>query len=101
METRTKEVKTTAKKRNPVFMVILAVLVIGGGWFGISKYNYSKHHEDTEDAQVSADISPVIPRVAGYVKEVRVQDNQLVKKGDTLLLLDNRDYVIKLEEAEA
>lgn len=92
---------TTKKKRNPVFMVILAVLVIGGGWFGYSKYQHGKHHEETDDAQVSADISPVIPRIPGYVTEVKVNDNQWVKKGDTLLVLDNRDYVIKLEQAEA
>lgn len=89
------------KKRNPVFIIILAVLVIGGGWFGISKYIHSLHHEDTDDAQVSADISPVIPRVAGYIADIKVKDNQWVKKGDTLLVLDNRDYVIKVEQAEA
>lgn len=92
---------TTAKKRNPVFIIILIILVIGGGWFGISKYQHSLHHEETDDAQVSADISPVIPRIAGYVAEIRVDDNQWVKKGDTLLVLDNRDQVIKLQQAEA
>src|SRR6476659_3121933 len=101
MEATTTTVTKTTKKRNPVFMIILAALIIGGGWFGISKYNYAKHHEETDDAQVSADISPVIPRVAGYIKEVRVQDNQQVKKGNTLLILDDRDYRIKLDEAEA
>jgi len=103
METTTttpQEVKVT-KKRNPIFLIILAVLIIGGAWFGISKYTYAQHHETTDDAQVSADISPVIPRVSGYVKDVRVRDNQVVKKGDTLIILDNRDYVIKVEEAEA
>src|SRR3982751_4153698 len=99
-EVKTAEVKTT-KKRNPVFMIILGLLVIGGAWFGISKYTYAQHHEDTDDAQVSADISPVIPRVSGYVKEVRVKDNQIVKKGDTLMVLDDRDYRLKVEEAEA
>jgi membrane fusion protein (multidrug efflux system) len=89
------------KKRNPVFIIILCLLIIGGGWFGISKYHHSLHHEETDDAQVSADIIPVIPHVAGYVKEVVVRDNQQVKKGDTLLILDDRDYKIKLEEAEA
>jgi membrane fusion protein, multidrug efflux system len=89
------------KKRNPVFIVILVILIIGGGWFGISKYYHSLHHEETDDAQVSADIIPVIPHVAGYVKKVVVNDNQQVKKGDTLLILDDRDYKIKLEEAEA
>ncbi|MBL7743437.1 MAG: HlyD family secretion protein [Chitinophagaceae bacterium] len=89
------------KRKKPVFIIILAVLVIGGAWFGISKYIHSLHHEDTDDAQVSADISPVIPRVAGYVMDVAVADNQRVKKGDTLMILDNRDYVIKVEQAEA
>lgn len=99
-KTTTTEVKTT-KKRNPVFPIILLLLIGAGAWFGISKYTYGKHHEDTEDAQVSADISPVIPRVAGYVKDVHVNDNQFVKKGDTLMILDDRDYRIKVQEAEA
>jgi membrane fusion protein (multidrug efflux system) len=99
--TKTESVKSTPKKRNPIFMIILIALILGGAWFGISKYNYAKHHEETDDAQVSADISPVIPRVAGYVKEVRVTDNQQIKKGDTILILDDRDYRIKLDEAEA
>ncbi len=101
METNTNETKPAAKKRNPVFIIILIVLVIGGGWFGISKYQHSLHHEETDDAQISADINPVIPRVSGYVTEVRVNDNQRVKKGDTLMILDNRDYMVKLEQAEA
>ncbi|MFN8289325.1 MAG: HlyD family secretion protein [Chitinophagaceae bacterium] len=92
---------TPRKKRNPVFLIILAVLVIGGGWFGYTKYQHSKHHEETDDAQISADISPVIPRISGYVTDVRVNDNQWVKKGDTLFILDNRDYIIRLEQAEA
>jgi membrane fusion protein (multidrug efflux system) len=100
MEKATKTVKVREKK-NPVFLIILCLLIIFGAWFGISKYTYAQHHEGTDDAQVSADISPVIPRVAGYVKEVRAKDNQLVKEGDTLLLLDDRDYQIKLKEAEA
>src|SRR5450432_2589792 len=103
MET-TNSSKTSApgkKKRNPVFIVVLAILVIGGGWFGFNKYQHGLHHQETDDAQVSADISPVIPRIGGYVSEVRVKDNQWVKSGDTLLVLDNRDYVIRLEQAEA
>src|SRR5690349_15710843 len=89
------------KKRNPVFIVILGILIIGGGWFGVSKYSHGLHHEETDDAQVSADIVPVIPRVAGYVANVLVKDNQQVKKGDTLVILDDRDLKIKLDQAEA
>lgn len=100
MET-TEKMTSAPKKKNPVFIIILLALLIGGSWFGISKYRHSLHHEETDDAQVSADISPVIPRISGYVSNILVDDNQWVKKGDTLMILDDRDYKIKLEQAEA
>lgn len=89
------------KKKSKGFIIVLALLVIAGTWFGVSKYTHGRHHEETDDAQVEANISPVIPRVAGYVKEVRVKDNQFVKKGDTLLVLDDRDLALKVLQAEA
>ncbi len=89
------------RKRSKVFIIILIAMVLLGGWFGISKYTYAQHHEETDDAQVQADISPIIPRVAGYVKEIRVKDNQLVHKGDTLILLDDRDLKLRVDQAEA
>lgn len=113
METQTNEIKNThvqsgknmqekpaPKKRNLRFIIVLAVLVIGGGAFGITKYIHALHHEETDNAQIEANVSPVIPRVSGFIKEVRVADNQSVKKGDTLLILDDRDLKIKVEQAE-
>jgi membrane fusion protein (multidrug efflux system) len=97
----TQDVPAEPKKRNKIFPVILAVLVLVGGGFGIKSYLHGQSHEETDDAQVEASISPVIPRIAGYISEIKVQDNQLVKKGDTLIILDNRDQVIKLAQAEA
>ncbi len=100
-----KKVKLTKeaapKKRNYKFIIVLGLLVIFGSWFGITKYVHGQHHEETDDAQVQANISPVIPRVSGYVTEVRVKDNQQVHKGDTVLILDNRDLKLKVEQAEA
>lgn len=105
MESQTKTTtvvqETEVPKKRKIFPIILALLIIVGGTFGATKYIHAMHHEETDDAQIDADISPVIPRVAGYVKEVRVKDNQRVKKGDTLLILDDRDLQIKLEQAEA
>ena len=97
------EQKNTAppKKSSKGFIIVLGLLVIGGGWFGFSKYQHAQKHEETDDAQIEANISPVIPRVAGYVKAVMVKDNQLVKKGDTLLILDDRDLALKVLQAEA
>ena len=54
------------KKRSKTFLIVLILLLIVGGWFGISKYLYSKHHETTDDAQVEANINPMnlyVPRV--------------------------------------
>lgn len=114
METQVNEVRSTSnktgnaapqeqppKKRNMRFIIILAVLVIGGATFGISKYVHALHHEETDNAQIDANVSPVIPRVSGYVISVRVRDNQEVKKGDTLVVLDDRDLQIRLQQTEA
>ncbi|MEO6813200.1 MAG: HlyD family secretion protein [Ginsengibacter sp.] len=90
-----------SKKRSKVFLIILIVMILLGGWFGLTKYNHGLHHEETDDAQIEADIIPIIPRVSGYVKEIRVMDNQQVHKGDTLIIIDDRDLKIKLMEAEA
>src|SRR6185437_25090 len=97
----TEKTQPEPKKRSKVFLIILIIMVLGGAWFGITKYNHAKHHEETDDAQIEADIIPVIPRVSGYVKEVRVKDNQQVHKGDTLIIIDDRDYKIALMQAEA
>jgi len=46
-------------------------------------------------------MNPIIPRISGYVTKVFVKDNDFVKKGDTLFTIDNKDYIVKVEEAEA
>jgi len=89
------------KKSSKRFIIVLILLVVVGGTFGISKYIHSLYHEETDDAQIDANISPVIPRISGYVSSVKVSDNQRVKKGDTLIVLDNADEVIKVAQAEA
>ena len=89
------------RKKSKTFLIVLILLVIVGGSFGASKYIHAQHHEETDDAQVEANINPVIPKISGYVTEVRVKDNQRVKKGDTLLMLDDRDFKLKVEQAEA
>ncbi len=104
METRTNTnvpAPEAPKKKSKGFIIVLALLVILGGWFGITKYIHSLHHEETDDAQVEANISPVIPRISGYVVSVNVKDNQQVNKSDTIIVLDNREMKIKLEQAEA
>jgi len=69
--------------------------------WGISTYFGLDHELYTNDAQVEEYINPVNIRIPGYIKEVRFQEHQRVKKGDTLVIVDDREYRIGLEQAEA
>ncbi|WP_199120113.1 HlyD family secretion protein [Pedobacter sp. ASV28] len=90
-----------AKKKNKVIPIILGVLIIIGAVFGITEYNYYSKHVDTDDAQIDGDISPVIARVSGYVKDINFEENTKVNQGQVLVTLDDNDYKIKLEQAQA
>src|ERR1700733_12059429 len=89
------------QKKKLIFPIILGLVLVGALLFTAKEYIYYQSHEVTDDAQVDADISPVVARVGGYVKEIRFQDNQYVKAGDTLVILDDRDYKIKLQQVQA
>jgi membrane fusion protein, multidrug efflux system len=93
--------KTEKKKTNKKFAVILTALVVVGGGYGIYKYLHGQAHETTDDAQIEKNMNPIIPRVTGYITKVFVKDNQQVKKGDTLFVIDDKDYVVRVEEAKA
>jgi membrane fusion protein (multidrug efflux system) len=92
---------TPTKKKNKVLPIVLAVLVVLGAIFGINEYLYSSKHIDTDDAQIDGDISPVVARVGGYVKDINFEENTKVPEGQVLVTLDDRDYKIKLEQAQA
>ena len=98
MDIENNEVKKKPKKIMPI---IFGIIVIVGAVWGIQKYIYAMHHEVTDDAQIESDISPVLSRVTGYVDKINFVDNQHVKKGDTLIILDDRDMKIKVEQAKA
>ena len=92
---------TQKKPRKLVFPIILGLVLVGALIFTVKEYVFLQSHEQTDDAQVDGDISPVIARVSGYVMEIRFKDNQYVHAGDTLVVLDDRDYKIKLDQAIA
>ncbi|MGQ2984590.1 HlyD family secretion protein [Flavobacterium sp.] len=93
--------KNEKKKTNKKFLIILIVLVVLGGVYGTFKYMHAQAHEETDDAQVERNMNPIIPRVTGYVTKVYVKDNDIVKKGDTLFVIDDKDYVVRVEDAKA
>jgi membrane fusion protein (multidrug efflux system) len=89
------------KKTNTKFIIILVALIVLGGTYGTYKYMHSLSHEETDDAQIEKNMNPIIPKVSGYVDKVYIKDNDFVKKGDTLFTIDNRDYQLKIDEANA
>ena len=80
-----------------IFVAIAVVLVVGG----ILLWRYLQTYESTDDAQVDGDIHAISARVAGFVTEVDVTDNQTVEKGAVLVRIDPRDYEVALEHARA
>ncbi len=89
------------KKKNRALPFILggvALLVI---IFGFRKVRYIMGHEDTENAYLEADIVTIAPKIQGFITQIRVQENQLIKMGDTLFILDNREYILRVRQAEA
>jgi len=80
-----------------IALIVLVVLMV---WGGKTLFGYMKY-EETNDAQVDEYINPVTARVSGYIKEVKFEENQDVKKGDTLVLIDDDDYTVQQDEASA
>src|ERR1041385_226891 len=86
--------------RRTVFM-ILGVVLLALVALGARRWIYGLSHVSTDDAQVDGHIVPILPKVGGFVTEVRIDENQNVKAGDTLVVLDDRDYRVRLAQADA
>jgi membrane fusion protein, multidrug efflux system len=88
-------------RRRPLVSAIGAVLLaslLGGGYIYV---DYARHFESTDDAFIAARQFTLAPKVGGYITEVPVTDNELVKAGDVIARIDDRDYRVALDQAEA
>lgn len=83
-----------------IINIVAACLLIGGIGVAAGRF-YNPQYEVTDDAQVEQYISPVNIKVAGYIREIRFTEHQHVRKGDTLTIIDNSEYLIALQQAEA
>lgn len=82
------------------YVVTLAVIVIAAIWTG-SKFIHLGNVEFTDNAQVQQQIVPVNSRVQGYIKEIRFNEFEQVKKGDTLVIIDDADMRLRVAQAKA
>lgn len=90
------------KNKSGKILTILGVIVLCAGlvWIGALLWGFDKT-TTTDDAQVEQYISSINVRASGYIHEIRFTEHQYVHKGDTLLIIDNREHKIRLMEAEA
>jgi membrane fusion protein (multidrug efflux system) len=87
--------------RRPVVLAIGAMLLAAAVGGGSLYLDYAWHFQSTDDAFIAARQSALAPKVSGYLTAVPVTDNQHVAAGDVIARIDDRDYRIALEQAEA
>lgn len=87
------------KKNRIADITIILILAVAAFWFG-SLFIHPEV-EYTDNAQIRKDIVPVSSRVQGFVKEVRFVEFQNVRRGDTLLLIEDSEFQLRLAQAEA
>ena len=88
-------------RRPPIAALVVGAVVLTLLVLGVRQLTFNRTHVVSDDAQVEGHIIPVLPRVSGYVAEVRVEENRPVRGGDTLVVLEDHDYRARLEQTEA
>ena len=99
---RLKYQRLKKQTRRNIILNSVCLLIAASGliWTGNYFWRYI-NYEITNDAFIDQYIAPVNFRVAGYIQDVRFKEHQYVKQGDTLVVLDNHEYLIRQKEAQA
>ena len=92
------EIPQKSKKiKRKIALFVIVILLILAGFYLVNEMKY----ESTDDAYVENISVSVAPRVSGQIEEVYVTDNQHVKAGDLVAVIDDADYKVKLAQADA
>lgn len=89
------------RRRNIILNTVCILLTLAGISWTVTYFWKYVNYEITNDAMVDQYIAPLNIRASGYIKEVRFTEHQEVHAGDTLLILDDREYRIRVKDAEA
>ena len=87
-------------KRSPVLPILIVVALLGIGW-ATKTILYNQGHVSTDNAQVDGTIVPVLAKVGGFVRTLDVDENDHVKLGQPIVLIDSSEYAVRLAQAEA
>jgi membrane fusion protein (multidrug efflux system) len=91
----------SGRKKKVILSLVLLAAIGAGGYFGHAYWTEGRFLVSTDDAYVGADMSIVSPKITGYVQSVPVQENQQVVAGQPLVVIDDGDFRLALETAEA
>ncbi len=91
--------KPSNKKK--IILPIVGLLALVLLFWAFQKWSYGRTHQSTDNAQVDGHIVPVLAKVGGYVKTVGVSENDHVKAGQALVQLDDADYQVRFQQAQA
>lgn len=87
------------KKAIPNFFILI-ILVAGIAWV-CGRFLRISNDEYTDNAQVKQHLTPVNTRVQGFIKKIYFEEYQKIKKGDTLAVIEDIEYRLKVAQAEA
>ena len=86
------------RPRARLFLIVAAIVVLVAVFFA---YRYFSGYESTDDAQIDGHLMPLSARISGYIAKINVDDNQYVRKGDTLAEIDPSVYQVAVDKAKA
>jgi membrane fusion protein (multidrug efflux system) len=99
--TSTPTATAAPSNKRRVVLALVALLVFLGIFWGVKQWLYGRAHESTDNAQVDGHLVPVLAKVSGYVTRVNVAENDRVRLDSTLVRIDEREYAVKLAQADA
>lgn len=89
-------------KRNKLISnIILTIVILGGIIWVCSRFVHLGNVEYTDNAQIKQHITPINTRVQGFIKKIYFDEYQPVHKGDTLLIIEDSEFRLRLAQAEA
>lgn len=91
---------TTRKTKKLIYNIVVVCILIGGLCYVCSRFIHLGG-EYTDNAQVKQHITPVNTRIQGFIKKIYFDEYQEIKKGDTLILIEDSEFKLRLAQAEA
>lgn len=84
-----------------IYNILILCFLVGGLVYVCSRFIHLGNVEYTDNAQVRQHITPVNTRVQGFIKKICFEEFQPVKKGDTLLIIEDAEFKLRVAQAEA